>query len=58
MQNATGGDVGSLDGMRTPNELFATHIVDKTRDPDIQKKVNAAYRFDLSGWHRLGRRVD
>ena len=35
--------------MATPKELFETRIAEKTRNPEAVKKVNAIYRFDLSG---------
>jgi putative sterol carrier protein len=35
--------------MATPKELFDTRISEKTKNADAQKKVNAIYRFDLSG---------
>ncbi len=35
--------------MSTPKELFDTRISEKTKNADAQKKVNATYRFDLSG---------
>ncbi len=35
--------------MATPKELFDTRISEKTKNPDAVKKVNAVYRFDISG---------
>jgi putative sterol carrier protein len=35
--------------MSTPKELFEGQIAEKTKNPDAQKKVNATYRFDLTG---------
>ena len=33
----------------TPKELFAGQIFDRTQNPNLQKKINAAYRFNVSG---------
>src|SRR6185436_1206744 len=33
----------------TPKEIFEGRISEKTKNPDAVKKVNAVYRFDLSG---------
>jgi predicted lipid carrier protein YhbT len=35
--------------MSTPKDIFETRIAAKTRQPDLQKRINAVYRFDLSG---------
>ena len=40
---------GDLAHMSTPKEMFDTRIAEKTQNADVQKKVNAVYRFDLSG---------
>jgi putative sterol carrier protein len=33
----------------TPKEIFETKITEKTKNADAVKKVNAVYRFDISG---------
>lgn len=35
--------------MATPKEIFETKIAEKTKNADVVKKVNAVYRFDISG---------
>lgn len=35
--------------MSTPKDIFETRIAAKTQQPDLQKRINAVYRFDLSG---------
>lgn len=35
--------------MSTPKEIFENRIAAKTAQADLQKRVNATYRFDLSG---------
>src|ERR1017187_5615774 len=33
----------------TPKEIFETKIKEKTTKPEVVKKVNATYRFDITG---------
>lgn len=35
--------------MSTPKDIFETRIAGKTANADLQKKINAVFRFDLSG---------
>lgn len=35
--------------MSTPKDIFETRIAAKTTQAELQKKINAVYRFDLSG---------
>ncbi|QEI06631.1 SCP2 sterol-binding domain-containing protein [Pigmentiphaga aceris] len=35
--------------MSTPKDIFETRIANKTANADLQKKINAVFRFDLSG---------
>jgi putative sterol carrier protein len=35
--------------MSTPKEIFETRIAAKTGQPDLQKRISAVFRFDLSG---------
>jgi hypothetical protein len=35
--------------MSTPKETFETRIAGKTALPDLQKRINAVYRFEVSG---------
>lgn len=35
--------------MSTPKDIFETRIAAKTGQPDLQKRINAVFRFDLSG---------